>query len=227
LSSQLNNQELFAFDSDGTTAITDNAANALIFNEKRIFIGDLIPIDSVIGVVTIGGTDHKPTAFGTARVSWKDDAGVTHRYDLNNALYFPNSPVNIISITSLADQLSNDEGTYVTTKRKYSIFHWDGNKGKPTNHHSLPCLQEISIYRGFEGFKSYYLRFREFVNDHVLHVHSSVKKPPPTCNHLKDADFDKESGDIFDVELNDNKDFMNQSPISEETNELQDLDFMS
>ena len=93
---------------------------------------------------------------------------------------------------------------------------------EPTIQYSPHCLPEISINSGFEGFKPYYLRFREFVNDHVLHVQSPIKKPPPTCNHLKNADFDKESGDIFDVELNDNEDFMNQSPISEETNKLED-----
>eukprot|EP00957_Ditylum_brightwellii_P028321 2139067-Ditylum_brightwellii.AAC.1 len=69
----------------------------------------MIPIESNVGVATIVGTDHMPTAIGTARVYWKDDDGITYCYDLRNALYFPNSPANIISITSLTDQLNDNE----------------------------------------------------------------------------------------------------------------------
>eukprot|EP00957_Ditylum_brightwellii_P027527 2081022-Ditylum_brightwellii.AAC.1 len=64
--SQINNQAVFTFDTDGTTAITDNAANAHIFNDKRIFVGEIIPVESNVGVATIRGTDHKQTAIGTA-----------------------------------------------------------------------------------------------------------------------------------------------------------------
>eukprot|EP00957_Ditylum_brightwellii_P055529 4208043-Ditylum_brightwellii.AAC.1 len=84
-----------------------------------------------------------------------------HHYDLRDTLYFPDSSVNIISITSLADQLDDDESTYVTTKRKYSVFFWIKEKGKLTIEHSLHCLPEIAINNGFKGFKSYYLQFRE------------------------------------------------------------------
>eukprot|EP00957_Ditylum_brightwellii_P043348 3285895-Ditylum_brightwellii.AAC.1 len=191
LSSQINEQEIFTFDSDDTTTVTDNSANAHILNAKRIFVGDLVPINSDIGVATIGSTDHKPTTIGTAWVSWKDDAGITHHYGLNKALYFPNSPVNIISVTSLEVQLNDDERTYFTTKRKCSTFYWNEEKGKLTIHHSLHCLSEIAINNGFEGFKSYYLRFRKFVNDHIFHVHSSNMIQPPTCNRSKEADFNK------------------------------------
>eukprot|EP00957_Ditylum_brightwellii_P047300 3593500-Ditylum_brightwellii.AAC.1 len=47
----------------------DNAANVHIFNDKRILVGELIPIESNVGVATTGGTDHKPTAIGTARIN--------------------------------------------------------------------------------------------------------------------------------------------------------------
>eukprot|EP00957_Ditylum_brightwellii_P106167 8099025-Ditylum_brightwellii.AAC.1 len=87
----------------------DNAANAHIFNHKRMFGREMIPIESNVGVDSNWRTDHKPTAIGTARISWKDDDGITHCYDLRNALYFPNSPFYIASITSLVDQLNNDE----------------------------------------------------------------------------------------------------------------------
>eukprot|EP00957_Ditylum_brightwellii_P133134 10150694-Ditylum_brightwellii.AAC.1 len=128
ISSQVNNHEVFTFDTDGTTAITDNSAKVHIFNDKRIFVGELIPIGSNIRVATIRGTDHKPEAIGTARVYWKDDKGNSHQYDLMKALYFPKIPVNIISITSLEDQLNDNEGTYIPPKWKYSVFFWEEEK---------------------------------------------------------------------------------------------------
>eukprot|EP00957_Ditylum_brightwellii_P145454 11075718-Ditylum_brightwellii.AAC.1 len=38
----------------------------------------------------------------------------------------------------------------------------------------------------------------EFVNDFIFHVHSLIAKCPPTCNHLKEVDFDKELRDDFE-----------------------------
>eukprot|EP00957_Ditylum_brightwellii_P203826 15336403-Ditylum_brightwellii.AAC.1 len=108
---------------DGTTAIIDNLANAHIFNDKKLFIGEIYKMDPSTRATTIGGTDHKPEGIGTAQVEWKDDQGCTHRYKFKKALYFPDLLVNIISITSLAEQLQDDEGTFVTRKRKYSILH--------------------------------------------------------------------------------------------------------
>eukprot|EP00957_Ditylum_brightwellii_P061460 4665045-Ditylum_brightwellii.AAC.1 len=85
----------------------------------------MILIDSNIVVAIIGGTDHHPEAIGSVTVSWKDNDGKRNEYVLKNSLYFPGSLVNIISATSLDDQLNNNEGTYITTKRHYSSFVWD------------------------------------------------------------------------------------------------------
>ena len=48
--------------------------------------------------------------------------GATSTYILKDALYFPDSPVNIISVTAFADQMEDDEGTWIMTKRRHSIF---------------------------------------------------------------------------------------------------------
>eukprot|EP00957_Ditylum_brightwellii_P117619 8971051-Ditylum_brightwellii.AAC.1 len=66
-------------------------------------------MDPTMGVATIGGIDHKLQGIGLVKIECKDDEGATHKYKLEKALYFPESPVNIISVTCLADQLGNDE----------------------------------------------------------------------------------------------------------------------
>eukprot|EP00957_Ditylum_brightwellii_P029698 2244997-Ditylum_brightwellii.AAC.1 len=65
--SQLDNKEVFSVDTDGTTAITDNMANTHIFNDKNTCVGNMLPIDSNIGVATIERTDHSPESIGIAR----------------------------------------------------------------------------------------------------------------------------------------------------------------
>eukprot|EP00957_Ditylum_brightwellii_P203336 15334193-Ditylum_brightwellii.AAC.1 len=102
-------------------------------------------MDPSTGVVTIGGTDHKPEGIGTAQVEQKDDQGCTHRYKLKKALYFPELLVNIISITLFVEQLQDNKGTFVTTKQKYSIFLWNNAKATLTIPHSEHSLPEIPI----------------------------------------------------------------------------------
>eukprot|EP00957_Ditylum_brightwellii_P103768 7905186-Ditylum_brightwellii.AAC.1 len=62
-----------------------------------------MPMDPATGVATIGGTDHCPAGIGAMQITWTDDAGKLYTYVLDNKLYFPESPVNILSVTKLAD----------------------------------------------------------------------------------------------------------------------------
>ena len=84
-----------------------------------MFVGKLHEVD-IYGVATIGGTYFKPTGIVTVKWSWKDDEGKAHTYRLERASYFPESPVNIVSSTYLADQYDDDNGTYIKTKRHSS-----------------------------------------------------------------------------------------------------------
>eukprot|EP00957_Ditylum_brightwellii_P205655 15344827-Ditylum_brightwellii.AAC.1 len=59
LSSQLDaRNNTVSFDSDGSTAITDNSSNTHIFNDRSFFVGEVTEIDPNTGAATIGGTDH-------------------------------------------------------------------------------------------------------------------------------------------------------------------------
>ena len=116
LASQLNDYyQHVDFDPDGSTVVVDNSANAHIINDKNLFVGDILELDGKTGVATIGGTDHKPSGIGDIKLSWKDDEGKSRSYVLHNALYFPDLPVNILSITRLADHFQDNEGTYIKT----------------------------------------------------------------------------------------------------------------
>ena len=55
----------------------------------------------------------------TVRWSWTDDVGQLYTNKFNNVLYFPESPVNIISETALDESIKDNEGTWVPTKKIY------------------------------------------------------------------------------------------------------------
>ena len=115
-----------SFDSDSTTIVLDNSATCHICNDKDMFIGNITPIpkDSQLGVETAGGTA-KPVGFGSIRISFRDNDGKMHVETIEDVLYFPSSPVNILGITKFGEQHSDPEGTHILTKAKYLVFTWN------------------------------------------------------------------------------------------------------
>jgi hypothetical protein len=50
-------------------------------------------------VTTIGGKGHLPAGLGAVKWSWNNDHGQTHKYLVGNFLFFPQSSINILSVT--------------------------------------------------------------------------------------------------------------------------------
>ena len=73
-------------------------------------------------MVTIGGKNIITRGIGTAIWSCTDDEGKLHTKTFNNVLYLPESLVNILSATALAESIKDGEVIWVITKRKYSSF---------------------------------------------------------------------------------------------------------
>ena len=99
-----------------------------------MFTDRINPITSN-GVATIGREYIIPKGIGTVIWYWNDDEGQLTTNKLNNVLYFTESPVNILSETILTGFMNYDEGTWVPTKSRYSIFTWDFGKYKNTISH--------------------------------------------------------------------------------------------
>ena len=93
-------------------------------------------------VKTIGGKDFIPKGIGTVIWSWIDDERKLHTNKLNNLLYLTDSPVNILSAIALAEYMKDDEGTWLLTKRKYSIITLDFGKLKKIAN-SKTCFTRI------------------------------------------------------------------------------------
>ena len=69
-----------------------------------MFVGEIRPLQHM-KVATIGGKGHKASGTGTVKWSWYDDDGILHEQFIQDVLYFPASPINILSVTEFAKQL--------------------------------------------------------------------------------------------------------------------------
>ena len=84
-----------------------------------MFVGEIKPLQQT-KVATIAGEGHSASGIGTVCWIWHDDFGVKHEYLVKDVLYFPQSPINILSITAFATQLQDEHGTGIDTKQRYS-----------------------------------------------------------------------------------------------------------
>ncbi len=149
-----------SFDSDGLTIVLDNSATCHICNNKSLFISPITPIPTSndIGVDTAGGTV-RPIGIGNIRIKWTDDDGLAHQEVIDDVLYFPKSPVNIIGVTKLGMQRNDPEGTHILTKSQYSVFTWNFGAYTRTIHHHASGLPELPINQGTSTFKSFFTSF--------------------------------------------------------------------
>ena len=116
-------------------------------------------------VATIGGKLNQPDVIGTVKWTWKDDGGASHTKQLENTLYFPKSPINIMSVTELAKQFNDKEGTGIDTKMNHSLFYWKNNPFYRKIHHSSSNLPTLAINEGTTLFTWFTETFSRKIDD--------------------------------------------------------------
>ena len=118
-------------------------------------------------VATIGGKLNQPAGIGMMKWTWKDDGGAVHTEHLENTLYIPKSPINIMSVTELAKQFNYEEGTGINTKMNHSLFYWKNNQFYRKIHHSSSNLPEIAINEGTTLFTWFTEKFSRKIEDTI------------------------------------------------------------
>ena len=104
-------------------------------------------------------------------------------------LFFPTSPVNILSVSRLADHFDDDEGTSIQTRRHYSILRWKNDSHQVRIEHSNHKLPELAVNTGFSSFTTFCRALCSKINDIILHCHCSLSKKLPTLGVTKKTDF--------------------------------------
>jgi hypothetical protein len=153
------------FDTDADFVVCDNSANTHICNNKAMFVTFEETTKGM--VATIGGKLNRPGGIGTVEWTWKDDTGESHTERLDNVLFFPQSPINIMSVTEFAKQLDDEEGTGIDTKMKYSRFYWKQNKYSRKIYHSASNLPELAINEGNTLYSWFTKKFGTRVDDTI------------------------------------------------------------
>ena len=151
-------ENIKSFDSDSQTCVCDNSANTHIWNNIKNFIpASLVKLSASASssVVTIGGSDFYPTSIGDVKLTWTDDEGIPYRTVLKDIVYFPNSPVNVLSVTAFAAHLNDDDGTWIKTARHQSVFSWDNEQFTKTLIHLASNLPQMTVNNGYSAFTSF------------------------------------------------------------------------
>ena len=114
-----------SWDTNPVKAVLDSPTNCHIWTKKADFIpGSLVYFgeDNPYGVLRIGSTKCLPVAKGSVLLRWHDNKGTLHTGLLEEYLYFPSLPVNVISVSCFAVTLDDEEGTWIKTRRHRSTF---------------------------------------------------------------------------------------------------------
>ena len=91
-----------------------------------------------VGVLTIGDNPSRPIGKGKVPIVINDNSGIQRKLVLEDILYFPQSPVNILGVTALASQFEDSHGTWILTRWKSSTFTW--------NHGKFVCDFEVASF---------------------------------------------------------------------------------
>ena len=178
-----------SFEPDGTSVIMDNSANCHIFRDKALFKDGIksFPVSIQHLKVRTANGSTAPAGIGTVEITICDDEGKNHKLKLENALYFPESPVNVLGVTSLAAQLDDDDGTYIKTFRKNSIFVCDNESWQRNFEHPPSGLPELSVNEGFSTLTALYEAFASVIPmaKATLHCFASEQQLHPS--HLSMA----------------------------------------
>jgi hypothetical protein len=130
-------------------------------------------------VATIGGSKNSSAGMGTVNWRWKDDHGISHAMKIKDVLFFPDLPVNILSITCLADQFKDDDGTGIDTKQTKSRFYWDNNQFQRTINHPASNVPELPINEGFSLAARFTNAFATKVCREKTHCHCHLSQQIP------------------------------------------------
>jgi hypothetical protein len=178
------------FDTDGIVFVIDNSATCIICNDRTQFVGDLRL--EQCEVETSLGTG-RSEFIGTIRLRLTDNAGVTHPYDVPDAIYDPKSPFNILGVPFLGEYFGSkdstptfdEDGNWIKSSATKSTFVWDHGKHERNFSHGLRKLPELTCESGVSYFTAFCSRVSRFYHDKVHFAFSSAHSIIPSDEPTK------------------------------------------
>ena len=147
--------ENISFDTDSDRFVVDNSANCIIWKNKTDFVPTtyIKTNNASVGITTAVGTAF-PLGIGSIRVGWYDDNKKYHNFILKGVFHVPNSPVNVLGLSTFSKQMQDyhSHGTSIKSFGKKSIFVWNNEKYQRTFHHSESNMPELPVNDGYSSF---------------------------------------------------------------------------
>jgi hypothetical protein len=100
---------------------------------------------------------------GTVCIQLQDDMGTEHIFILNNCLYHPDSPINLLSTRRFAEKFIDESGnpdkeTQIESRYSTHILTWSFGQFLKTFPTPVSGLPELLFDEGCLAFKSFYQR---------------------------------------------------------------------
>ena len=108
-----------------------------------------------VGVLTIDENSSRPAGKGTVIITVTEDSGCKSKVELCDCLYLPDSPVNIISVSALAQQYDDENGTRIKSRWHYSTFKWNQEQHSVTFAHPSSKLPVLHVSTNDSNFASF------------------------------------------------------------------------
>eukprot|EP00957_Ditylum_brightwellii_P208704 15358599-Ditylum_brightwellii.AAC.1 len=99
----------------------DKCTTGCVCKNKHLF-KELRETPPGVGIVSIGGIS-KPSGIGTIVFTITESKGASHEITLENVLYIPDTPKNLISVTKWAEDRKDNYG--ILNRGTCSIFMWE------------------------------------------------------------------------------------------------------
>eukprot|EP00957_Ditylum_brightwellii_P043223 3275593-Ditylum_brightwellii.AAC.3 len=140
----------------------DNCCTNHICKHKKLF-EEMWEVPEGIGILGIGGVK-KPAGIGTIVFQIADSMGRDSTIELENVLYIPDAPNNLIFITQWSEERQDNCG--ILSRGTYSIFMWKKDALHKLISHPISCKIPMMPVNEVESNE-----MQEFLdeNKHCLH----------------------------------------------------------
>jgi hypothetical protein len=195
----------FIADTDSIPYIVDSGANRVILNNAKLFKSFKAQRGAVKGV---GGNPVSIIGTGTLEQSLQSDEGIVDKIEIDNAVYVPSSPYNLIPPQLLINQLKrvhydvehakHDDRKYIFTYRPTS------DKSKKPRTLTVPIgANNLFTFRSNDGYSAFLGQSQQYGTDwctfpgaHVIpdsdddasHVNPREADPTQACDKPREPD---------------------------------------
>ena len=148
---EASSRALLLFDLDGTTFVVDNTSNTYVCNDSHLLSVPLI--DFNVTLDTVNGNRGFSLKTSPICIAWENDSGKNIEYEIQEVVYNPSSPFNILSVGRFGKHFksincpptNNKGGTWVNFCVSYTDFTWDRGRFTRRFYHFSDGVPELSV----------------------------------------------------------------------------------